>query len=107
MDLVRIASVKPLRGFKVRLTFINRTQKTLDLEPYLRGPIFAPLRKSKKLFRAVRVDEEIGTIVWPNGADIDPDVLYLGLQPAAWAKKPRRASPRPTTRRSSRVAARA
>jgi hypothetical protein len=34
------------------------------------------------VFRSVRVDPELGTIVWPNGADIDPDVLYRGLKPA-------------------------
>jgi hypothetical protein len=34
-----------------------------------------PLREDPKLFRQVRVDDELGTIVWPNGADMDPDVL--------------------------------
>jgi hypothetical protein len=36
------------------------------------------------LFRAVRVDPLLGTIVWPNDADIDPDVLRWGLRPASW-----------------------
>lgn len=40
--------------------------------------MFGPIRKDAALFRSVRVDEELGTIVWPNGADIDPDVLILG-----------------------------
>jgi hypothetical protein len=34
------------------------------------------------VFRSVRVDPQLGTIVWPNGADIDPDVHYRGLKPA-------------------------
>jgi hypothetical protein len=37
--------------------------------------VFAPLR-DRKLFRAVPVDPELGTVRWPNGADLDPDVLY-------------------------------
>ena len=81
-DLVRIKAVEILDGFKVRLTFTDESQKEIDLDPFLHGPVFEPIRNDRELFRAVRVDEEAGTIVWPNGADIDPDVLYLGLKPA-------------------------
>jgi len=82
-ELVRVKGVEVLDGFKVRLTFTNDAQKAIDLDTYLRGPIFEPIRRDPNLFRAVRVDEEAGTIVWPNGADLDPDVLYLGLK-SAW-----------------------
>ena len=81
-EMVRIKEVEALDGFKVRLTFTNETTRTIDLDTYLRGPVFAPIRSSPDLFRRVRVDDEAGTIVWPNGADLDPDVLYLGLKPA-------------------------
>jgi hypothetical protein len=74
--MIRIRSVKPLKKFHVHLEFTNGDQKTIDLEPYLRGPIFEPLRQNPEQFRTVRVDEELGTIVWENGADINPDVLY-------------------------------
>jgi hypothetical protein len=47
-----------------------------------------------QFFRSVQVDPELGTIVWPNGADIDPDVLVLGRTPAAFEK----ASTGPRTR---------
>ena len=80
--LVRILAVKPLEGFTVRLSFTDGTQKEIDLEPYLRGPIFQQLRDDPRLFAAVRVDPRFGTIIWDNGADIDPDVLYHGLEPA-------------------------
>jgi hypothetical protein len=80
-ELVRVKGVEVLDGFRVRLTFTNDAQKVIDLDTYLRGPVFEPIRNDAKLFRAVRVDEEAGTIVWPNGADLDPDVLYLGLKP--------------------------
>jgi hypothetical protein len=55
----------------------------IDLEPFLRGPIFEPLKHDLDLFRSVKVDAELGTIVWDNGADIDPDVLY-GTHKPAW-----------------------
>ncbi|MFQ6101264.1 MAG: DUF2442 domain-containing protein [Anaerolineae bacterium] len=78
--LVRVRAVEPLKGFKVRLEFEDGTQKEMDLEPYLHGPIFEPVRNNLHLFRAVKV--EGGTLAWDNGADIDPDVLYYGLKPA-------------------------
>lgn len=81
MKLVR--SVTVLEDFQVRLEFDDGVQKVVDLAPLLRGPIFEPLRQNPDLFRAVRVDEELGTIVWDNGADIDPDVLY-GTHLPAW-----------------------
>lgn len=37
--------------------------------------LFAPLR-DPSCFAQVRVDPDLGTVVWPNGADLDPDVLY-------------------------------
>jgi hypothetical protein len=44
--------------------------------------VFEPLRQDQQLFRQVRVDPELGTIVWPNGADMDPDVLHGDHPPA-------------------------
>ena len=81
-QMVRVRSVEPLSGFRVRLGFTDGSSKEIDLEQYLRGPVFEPIRKNVEVFRSVSVDHRAGTIVWPNGADIDPDVLYLGLKPA-------------------------
>ncbi len=80
--MICVRTVEPLDGFEVRLEFTDGSQKVVDLEPYLRGPIFKPLRNDPSLFRSVKVDPELGTIVWDNGADIDPDVLVHGLTPA-------------------------
>ena len=78
--LVRVKSVEPLEKFRVRITFQNEVQKEIDLERFLRGEIFEPIRKDPKIFRSVKVMG--GTIGWDNGADIDPDVLYYDLKPA-------------------------
>ena len=77
---VRVRTAQPLQGFKVLITFDNDTQREVDLEPYLRGPIFEPLRNDPARFRAIKI--EGGTVAWENGADIDPDVLYYNLKPA-------------------------
>jgi len=62
-------------GFRVSLGFTDGSVGVVDLAPYLRGPIFEPLLHDPEAFRSVRVDPVLGTIVWPNGADLDPDVL--------------------------------
>ena len=79
--MVRVRTVRWLRDYVVELTFTDGTVRPVDLEPFLTGPVFEPLRRDPGLFRSVRVDPELGTIVWPNGADICPDTLYLDLGP--------------------------
>ncbi len=85
--MIRIRSVEPIGGFRLRLGFTDGSEREVDVEPFLRGPIFEPLRRDPELFAAVQVDEEIGTIVWPNGADVDPDVLYENRIPAWKSEK--------------------
>ncbi len=83
--LVRIKSAVPLEERKARIIFEDQTQKEIDLSPYLHGPVFEAIRKDGDVFRAMKVRD--GTIVWENGADIDPDVLYYGLTPAWMEEK--------------------
>lgn len=77
---VRVRAAIPLQGFKVLLTFDNDARREVDLEPYLRGPIFEPMRSDPDRFRSMTIAG--GTLAWDNGADIDPDVLYYHLKPA-------------------------
>ena len=84
--LVRVRSVAPLAGFFVHLEFTDGTARDVDLEKYLKGPSFETLRTDPARFQEVRVVPGAGTISWPNGADIDPDVLYHGGDPA-WAQR--------------------
>jgi hypothetical protein len=78
---IRIETVEPLNGYVLRLGFSDGSLRDVDLERELWGPVFEPLR-DLLLFRRVAVDEQLGTIFWPNGADMDPDVLR-GEQPPA------------------------
>lgn len=72
---IRIVAAEPREGFVLWLRFSDGATREVDLADELWGPMFEPLREDPKLFREVQVDEELGTIVWPNGADMDPDVL--------------------------------
>lgn len=77
---VRVQKATPKEGFRMCLEFEDGTIKVVNLEPFLRGPIFEPVRNDLGIFQDVRI--EGGTIAWANGADIDPDVLYYDLKPA-------------------------
>lgn len=80
--MIRIKTAQPLNGYRVRLTFTDESTKEIDLLQYLNGPIFNPIRNDPAYFRTIHVDPVAGTVVWDNGADIDPDVLYKNLPPA-------------------------
>lgn len=84
MELVSISAIRVLDGFEVEFTFSDGVIRSIDLDPYLRGPVFAPLRGDPAYFRTAYVDAESGTISWPNGADIDTQVLRYGLLPSSW-----------------------
>ena len=74
-----VIEVKPLGGYRVHLRFEDGAEGDLDLSQLINfDGVFAPMRDEKE-FARIRVDPELGTIVWPNGADIDPDVLYSAV----------------------------
>lgn len=66
---------------RLRLTFDDGSERTVDLAGTMRGTMGEPLR-DPAFFRQVRVDPELGTVVWPNGLDLDPDVLHGDFEPA-------------------------
>ena len=74
-----IVEARALGGFRLYLRFEDGVAGELDLADIIRlDGVFAPLR-DPRTFAAVRVDRELGTICWPSGADLDPDVLYSRL----------------------------
>ena len=75
-QMIQVTSVEHLHDFVVRLGFSDGSVHELDLEPMLWGPVFEPLVAVPELFRQVTVDTQLGTIVWPNDADLAPDALY-------------------------------
>ena len=76
-----IKQVEYISGYKLLLTFQDGAEKIVDLEPYLDGEIFEPL-KNLEYFKTVRVEPDLDTIVWDNGADLAPDFLHeIGVSP--------------------------
>ncbi len=63
----------------VEVVFENNTCKTINLAPVLYGEMYGPL-KYPGFFKLVKLDDEIQTLVWPNGADFDPSMLYYWEQ---------------------------
>ena len=61
--------------YLLTVQFDDGTKKTLNLEPLLFGEMFEPLR-DPAYFALASVDTELGTVVWPNGADLAPEFLY-------------------------------
>lgn len=66
----------PRGGYRLRLTFDDGVEGEVDVSKLVTSVgVFAPL-KDRREFVKVYVDAETGTISWPNGADLDPLVLY-------------------------------
>ena len=70
-----VTAVRYLHGYCLELTFSNGVTGSLDLSKELYGRLFEPLKDVNE-FRKVRVEPDLSTIVWPNGADIAPEYLY-------------------------------
>jgi Protein of unknown function (DUF2442) len=79
MALLRIREVKALEGFRLRLTLTDGSVIEREVSRLLVGPVFEKIRTDRALFGQVRA--EGGTVVWPNGADLCPDVLIWGGAP--------------------------
>jgi hypothetical protein len=77
--LIDVIEAKYVRDFIVWLKFEDGSEGEIDLSSELYGPVFEPL-KDIDFFRQVSVDPELGTIVWPNGADLAPEFLHDRIQ---------------------------
>ena len=73
--ILRILKMEVTGPNELDLKFNNGVRKRVDVSPLLEGPIFQPLRSTKYFARA-KLDEECGTVVWPNGADFAPEILH-------------------------------
>ena len=73
--IVRVCDFQIAGPYTLRVTFDDGTERVIDFQPVLAGELFGPLR-DLELFNQVRIDPEVHTLVWPNGADFDPETLH-------------------------------
>ena len=76
-DVVEVRFVKDKILY---LRFDDGTEGNVDLAMHIKFTrIFAPLC-DEKIFKSVFVNQEAGTICWPNDADLCPDTLYQWIE---------------------------
>lgn len=59
----------------LEVKFNDGVKRRVNLGPLLHGPVFEPLN-DPSFFATVTVDPTLGTVVWPNDADLAPEALY-------------------------------
>jgi len=73
--IYRIRSFSIEGPYILRIGFDDGAEQVIDFQPILAGELFGPLR-DLNVFNQVRIDPEVHTLVWPNGADFDPETLH-------------------------------
>ena len=85
--IYRVISCQQTGSYQLRIGFDDSTEREIDFHPLLAGQIYGPLKRPE-LFAQVRIDSEVHTLVWPNGADFDPATLHDWPEhESAWLKK--------------------
>ena len=73
--IYRVQAFEIVGDYTLRVSFDDGTERTIVFQPVLAGELYGPLRELS-LFNQVRIDSEVHTLVWPNGADFDPATLH-------------------------------
>ena len=72
--ILHVVQAKYIKDYQIWFKFSDGSEGLVDLKDELYGEMFAPL-KDKKKFKSFRVDPELETVVWVNGADFAPEFL--------------------------------
>lgn len=73
--ICRVEAFEIVAPYTLRVKFDDATEQTINFKTVLSGEMYGPLR-DLSLFNQVRIDPEVHTLVWPNGADFDPATLH-------------------------------
>ena len=77
--ILHVVEVKYVRDYVIWVKFNDGIDGEVDLSTELEGEVFGPL-KDNALFKTVKVDSLLQTVVWDNGADLAPEFLYDNLR---------------------------
>ncbi|MEW6686126.1 MAG: DUF2442 domain-containing protein [Candidatus Edwardsbacteria bacterium] len=77
--ILHVKEAKYLHDYLIWVRFNDGIEGEIDLSDELDGEVFGPL-KDISLFKSFKVDSELGTIVWQNGADLAPEFLYENVK---------------------------
>jgi len=73
--IYRVESFEIVAPYTLRVRFDDAAEQVIDFRPVLAGELYGPLRELS-VFEQVRIDPEVHTLIWPNGADFDPATLH-------------------------------
>jgi len=73
--IFRVTSFRIVAPFTLAVTFDDGVVREIDFQPVLVGPLLGSLAELE-MFNHVQLDPEAKTLVWPNGADFDPETLH-------------------------------
>ncbi len=93
--IFRVRDFRIVGPYTLWVAFDDAAEQIIDFREVLVGELFEPLR-DLEVFNQVRIDPEVHTLVWPNGADFDPATLHdwpeqreaLSALARGWACKP-------------------
>lgn len=71
----KVCSFCQVGVYQLRIQFEDGLERVIDFKPVLWGELYEPLLKPD-FFSQVKIDGEVHTLVWPNGADFDPATLH-------------------------------
>lgn len=74
-EILRITEMEQVGTYSLEVTFNDGTEKRVNLRPLLWGDVFEPLQDPDR-FSEVYLDERMGTVAWPHGADLVPESLH-------------------------------
>ena len=73
--MVRIETVQPLAGYRLKIRFNDGLEGVYSVEPEKRGGVFLRLTKPE-IFNAVRINNDFGCVEWPGGIDLCPEAMH-------------------------------
>ena len=74
-EIHKIKSFSLIAPYTFEIIFEDNTRKKINFLPVLYGEMYGPL-KDPENFKKVVLDKEVHTLVWHNGADFNPALLY-------------------------------